>query len=209
MKSRNIVKTIGFVSYLLIVVLLAIMLYYIKGEVNFIASGLRPLFTYLIIGLAVLFAMVCFLRYISTKNNKLLWWGIIGITPCLVAVPFFEHPGNTTNKTLSGIKETVNLQYVAWACYCPRWVYPGQLEAATTYDSLCMHVEPVNATLVIPDSLRYSGNVFRFTGEFYVHKQYSKDIEDGGLAKTFRYDSYQLIDTTGIWTQALLDTLGM
>ena len=206
MKKRTL-KIIGYLIYLILVSGLTILLFMMHNQINWVAGGLRELFTYSITGLTIAFLMVVVLLTIKKKNRKLVIYGLVGLIPFIVAIPFFESPIYKPNKDLIDKFETIELEYVAWACYCPRWVYPDELEAAIENDSLCMHIEPAFDSIAIPDSLFYSGNLFRFKGQFYKEKQYGEDIEDGGLAKTFRYTEYELIDTAGIWTKKIKDEI--
>lgn len=82
--------------------------------------------------------------------------------------------------------------------------FSGDYQDAMNNTSLCMHIEPAHDSLDIPVSLYYSGNVFRFKGQFFKEMQYGNSVEDGGLARTFRYTGYKLIYTSGIWEEELL-----
>ncbi len=209
MKRRRIIQILSFSAYLLTACWLAFSLFQMRDHVNWVAGGIREVLTYLLIGITGLFSIFCLLRFIKTRNKKIIFLLLIGISPCILSIPYFNHPSFKTSKELTGKKEKIELQYVAWSCYCPRWIYPGQMQLAAEVDSLCMHVEPISDSIAIPDSLLYSGNIFRFTGEFYRDHQYGGGIEDGGRAKTFRYEQYQLIDTTGIWSEKVLESLNM
>ena len=69
-----------------------------------------------------------------------------------------------------------------------------------------MHIEAANDSIAIPDSLIRHENTFRFKGQFYKEPQYGEDIEDGGLAKTFRYEAYEFLSDTTLFLKKKLPT---
>ncbi len=206
MKTRTI-NIIGYVIYMIITLGLLTFLFMMRDQFNWVAGGLREIFTYSISAFSIVFLLIIIVKFAKNKNRTTLIFGAIGIIPLLLAIPFFKSPILSPQKELTEEIIQIDLEYVAWACYCPRWIVPEDVEAAAENDSLCMHVEPGFDSIVIPDSLLYSGNVFKFKGQFYKEKQYGKDIEDGGLAKMFRYTEFKLIDTVGIWTKKIIDDM--
>jgi hypothetical protein len=86
-----------------------------------------------------------------------------------------------------------------WACECANW---ATLDVIKKYedDSLashCVFIEPADTSLILPDTLGYSGDIIQFTGQYYVDKGYPNDYVKGeqqvDKAKVFRYTSFKII----------------
>lgn len=97
-------------------------------------------------------------------------------------------------------EQTLELSYIAWACDCANWATQEDMDRAHE-DSLayyCVFVEPASAEVALPDSLGWSRDVIRFTGQFYREKGFPKGYfshQDPLPAKVFRYRRYEVIES--------------
>jgi predicted RNA-binding protein len=97
------------------------------------------------------------------------------ITAVLILVSFLTSCSDNKG-VLVGEVETLEMQYIAWACDCANWATKDDLEKYNG-DSLaeqCIFIEPANEKLELPDTLGYSMDVIRFKGQFYENKGFPR-----------------------------------
>jgi hypothetical protein len=87
-----------------------------------------------------------------------------------------------------------------WACECANWATQDVIAKYKDTGNLsdhCVFVEPANKSLILPDTLGYSGDIIQFTGQYYVDEGYPNDYVKGeqqvDKAKVFRYTSFKII----------------
>ncbi len=96
-------------------------------------------------------------------------------------------------------KQTLELEYIAWACDCANWAKSEDIQKYSDYDQLadsCIYVEPATDAIKLPDSLGFNGDIVQFVGQFYTYRGYPKfykSIEWTKKAKVFRYTEYKVI----------------
>ena len=177
-----------------------ILLFMMRNQYNWIAGGLREFLKIILISMTIIFVLVAIRSYLKSKSKKSILFGLIGVLPCLLAIPFFE-AGTFQFNRLNEQEETIELQYIAWACECANW---ATLEDIKRYsrnddDSLaqsCVFIEPANKSLELPDTLRYSADIIRFTGKFYEKKGFPKNYvsdQNPDMARVFRYTEYDVV----------------
>jgi len=200
MRDRRI-KILVYGLYLLISTCLFILLFMVRNQFNWLSGGLRELFTYLLIGQTIIFLLITIISYLKSKRKEKLSLGLIGIIPCIIAIPYYSVPVFYESNNLNEKVETIELTYITWACDCANWATKEDLEkySDNAGDSLahqCIFIEPVNQTLELPDTLGYSNDVIRFTGQFYnkrgVPKGY-QSFESPDEARVFRYTDYEIM----------------
>lgn len=97
--------------------------------------------------------------------------------------------------------KTLELTYIAWACDCANWSTDENLERYSenigdTLASKSIFIEPANNSLKLPDTLGYSNDRIKFTGQFYNKIGFPKDynsFQDPDKARVFRYTKYEVI----------------
>lgn len=107
----------------------------------------------------------------------------------------------TYTKDLENTIQTLDLMYVAWACQCANWVTKADIEKyQENSDKLAasaVFIEPADSAKDLPDTLAYSGDLIKFTGQFYKDKGYPKKYPKTEMqvdkAKVFRYTKYQVL----------------
>ncbi len=197
--KTNRLKIIGYGLYLTIVLGLFILLILIRNQYNWIAGGLRELFTYSIIGLTLIFLFVIIVKLRKRKAKRLMIYGIIGLLPFFASIPFFKDPIYINNNEIEDEVQTLELTYIAWACDCANWATHDIMEKYHDNDSLadnCIFIEPASSTLKLPDTLGWNGDLIRFTGQFYKEKGFPKrfsSFENPNKARVFRYTEYDVI----------------
>jgi len=200
MKNRKI-KILGYGLYLLISISLLILLFMMRDQFNWIAGGLRELITYLLIGLTIIFSVIAISKYLKSRDRKIVSFGLIGIIPCFLAIPFFESPVFNEKNSLNEKVETIELTYIAWACDCANWATKNDLKrySENIGDSLAhrsIFIEPANQSIELADTLGYSNDIIKFTGQFYEKKGFPKDyqsFENPDKARIFRYSDYEVV----------------
>lgn len=87
-----------------------------------------------------------------------------------------------------------------WACECANWATQDVITRYQDTGELsahCVFVEPANKSLILPDTLGYSGDIVQFTGQYYIDKGYPNDYVKGeqqvDKAKVFRYTAYKIL----------------
>ena len=107
----------------------------------------------------------------------------------------------TYTNELEDTVRTLDLTYIAWACQCANWATePDLKKAQDDGDKLAdksIFVEPKDSLLALPDTLGYSGDLIRFTGQFYKDKGYPKKYPKTEMqvdkSKVLRYTKYQIL----------------
>ena len=106
----------------------------------------------------------------------------------------------TYTKNLEDKIQTLELQYIAWACECANWATLSDINKYQDTGILSDHsffIEPADTSLNLPDTLGYSADIVRFTGQFYQEKGYPKNYEKSEQqvqkARVFRYTKYKVI----------------
>jgi len=124
----------------------------------------------------------------------------------------------TYTKDLEDTVRALDLQYVAWACQCANWATEADIKKAEDHSNKLadksIFVEPADNLVELPDTLGYSGDLIRFTGQFYKDKGYPQKYPKTEMrvdkSKVFRYTKYQVLrsnyinfvsDTTSKTTQ--------
>ena len=212
MKNRK-VKILVFGFYLLISFGILILLVSIRDQYNWIAGGLRELFTHVMIGLTIVFLLIAIIAYLKSKSKKSIPFGVIGIIPCLLAIPFFNTPIFSGKNSLNEKVETIELTYIAWACDCANWATQEDLKkyADNIGDNLArrsIFIEPADQSLELPDTLGSNNDIIRFTGQFYNDKGFPKgyrSFENPERARVFRYTEYEVVKSNSSEYQDLSD----
>lgn len=113
-----------------------------------------------------------------------------------------DHPDILSSKV-----DTIEVNYIAWACPCANWLetkysVEQDKEEYTNNDKAdkCIFLEAAEPKFVIPDEYRcwYNGNTIRLIGSFYKDKGISRDYESPvgkkpEHAKVFRYIHIEVI----------------
>ena len=96
--------------------------------------------------------------------------------------------------------KTVNLTYISWACECANWIEENEYDKFEKQGKLAensIFIEPIDSSLELPDTLGYSADIIKFTGQFYTQKGYPKNYpkseEKPEPARVFRYTNYKVI----------------
>lgn len=111
-------------------------------------------------------------------------------------------------------EQTLELTYIAWACDCANWTTLEDLRKFSnnpgdTLAELSVFIEPENASLTLPDTLGFSGDVIKFTGRFYKEKGFPggyRSFEPVDEARVFQYTSYSVIKSNHHTTMEFLKT---
>lgn len=102
---------------------------------------------------------------------------------------------------LDGKIQTLELTYIAWACDCANWATNKDLEKYSdnigdTLAKQSIFIEPASQALELPDTLGYSNDVIKFTGQFYNEKGFPKGYhsdQDPEESRVFRYTDYEVM----------------
>jgi hypothetical protein len=128
-------------------------------------------------------------------NNMIIKNIIIILFPILL-----NFSCSTQTNKLEEKKQTIKLEYIAWACECANWATPEDVKRINKGDPFsekCVFIEPANSNLILPDTIGYSNDIVEFTGQFYIYKgypnNYHKTEQDVEKAKVFRYTNYKII----------------
>ncbi len=117
-----------------------------------------------------------------------------------------DHPD-----TLSDKVDTIEVNYIAWACPCANWLETkyADMENTEHYGTAdeCIFLEASESKFVIPYEYRcwYNGNTIRLIGSFYKDKGISRDYESPvgkkpDHAKVFRYTQIEVIKPYTVFT---------
>lgn len=113
---------------------------------------------------------------------------------------------------MDGKVQTEEFHYIMWACECANWATQDVITKFQDTGKLsdhCVFIEPADTSLILPDTLGYSGDIVQFTGQYYVDKGYPNDYVKGeqqvDKAKVFRYTSYKIIKSN--YRQSLADQI--
>lgn len=107
------------------------------------------------------------------------------------------------NHSKGGLEEqvqTLELSYVSWACDCANRVTASDISKYEG-DELakhCVYIEPASSAAALPDSISYSSDKVRFTGQFYINKGFPEGYsshENPDSASLFRYTSFQILQS--------------
>ena len=76
---------------------------------------------------------------------------------------------------LNGNIQTLELTYVAWACDCANWATKEDIDKSSENDDdtlakRSIFIEHANLALELPDTLGYSHDIIKFTGQFIMEK---------------------------------------
>jgi hypothetical protein len=96
--------------------------------------------------------------------------------------------------------QSVQFHYIAWACECANWATGSDIyKYQDQEDELAHHsvfIEPADQTLILPDTLGYTGDIVQFTGQYYIEKGFPKNFsteQPVDKAKVFKYTAYKVI----------------
>jgi hypothetical protein len=96
--------------------------------------------------------------------------------------------------------KTVDLIYIAWACECANWMEENEYKKYEDQGKLAensIFLEPADSSLILADTLGYSADLIKFTGQFYTEKGYPKNYEKSEEnpepARVFRYTHYKVL----------------
>jgi hypothetical protein len=110
------------------------------------------------------------------------------------------HPTDTDE--LEDTIRTLDLSYVAWSCQCANWILESEHEKYQLSGRLAertMFIEPADSNLNLPDTIGYTGDVIRYTGQFYEDKGYPKNYPVTEMnpekARVFRYTKYEILSS--------------
>jgi hypothetical protein len=118
----------------------------------------------------------------------------------LISITLYACESNDKGQLKSEI-ETLELTYIAWACDCANWASAESMakhphNADDSLAIMSLFIEPADSSLVLPDTLGYSGDKIRFTGSFYEYRGFPENyrsIENPDKARVFRYTHYQVL----------------
>lgn len=99
----------------------------------------------------------------------------------LILFPF-KSLDKPTRELLTQI-DTIQVQYVAFACECPNWIFSKDSNKVNECETF--HIQAFDEKFRIKDELIYNGNNFILIGQFYKFPQ-STGAEDGGYARMFK-----------------------
>lgn len=107
----------------------------------------------------------------------------------------------TYTKDLEDSTQVIDLTYISWACQCANWVTETDLknsqENGDTLANKAVFIEPADSLIQLPDTLGYSGDLIRFTGQFYKNKGYPKKYPitemQVDMARVFRYSKFEVL----------------
>lgn len=102
---------------------------------------------------------------------------------------------NPQSNELQSEIQTIDMERVAFACDCADWVRLNDFSKPNYADS-AIFIEPADSTLNLADTLGYSMDIIRFTGQFYIHQGFPKgyhSIESPDKARVFRYIKFKVI----------------
>ncbi|MEJ8844000.1 hypothetical protein WG954_16525 [Lacibacter sp. H375] len=126
-------------------------------------------------------------------------------------ITLFLFSCSTQKNKLDSKVLTEEFHYIMWACECANW---ATLDAIQKYegDSLashCVFIEPADSSLILSDTLEYTGDIVQFTGQYYVDKGYPdgfvKDEQQVDKAKVFRYTSYKIVKSN--YSESIADQI--
>lgn len=98
-------------------------------------------------------------------------------------------------------EQTKALPYIAWGCDCANWATIDDIRKysdniSDTLAERSIFIEPADPSLILPDTLCYTGDIINFTGHFYIGKGFPKGYsseQNVDKARVFRYTKYQII----------------
>lgn len=117
----------------------------------------------------------------------------------------FVSCNNSQPKTLSGEERIIDIEYIEWACECPRFVEVENSDQGLDYDLLaskCFYIQASKLACPITEEYYGGGHAtkyLRLTGQFYQDEGVPSDYEPVTSqiplkAKVFRYDKVEYID---------------
>lgn len=195
-------RIIAYVLFLMIGMSSMILLWLFQNKLDWITSILREVLIYTLIGITIAFLLVVVHTYWKYKSRKIVFFGLIGMIPSLLATPVFKASLFCDKNGLNENVETLELIYIAWACDCARWGIMkngGSADKEKDEDSLfhaCIFIEPAKPSLKLPDTIGYNSDIVRFTGQFYNKRGFPKgflSFENPDAARVFRYKDYEVI----------------
>lgn len=130
---------------------------------------------------------------IKSKSLKLLLLSLVVLT---TAGCNLDHKGGLDGKT-----QTLELTYIAWACDCANWASKEDINRYhdnidNTLANRSIFIEPASQALELPDTLGYSNDIIKFTGQFYKEKGFPKgydSFENPEESRVFRYTDYEVV----------------
>ena len=98
--------------------------------------------------------------------------------------------------------QTIELEYVPWACDCANWATPPDIEKyydnfGDSLSTLSIFVEPAESSIALPDTVSYLSSRIKFTGQFYKEKGYPKGYNSDQpveKARVFRYTKFEILN---------------
>jgi hypothetical protein len=117
-----------------------------------------------------------------------------------------DYPKELTNKI-----DTIEIEYIAWACACANWLPNKYFDLdndilSENPENYCIFLEAEKEDLRIPDEYCFSGfeNRIRLIGSYYKDKGISKDFmqstsQKPDKAKVFKYSEIEIIKPFKIW----------
>lgn len=112
---------------------------------------------------------------------------------------------------MNRIVQTEEFHYIITARACAYW---ATLDVIEKYEndnlaSHCVYIEPAGASVILPDTIGYHGDIVQFTGQYYVGKGYPKGYKKGeqqvDKARVFRYTSYKVVKSN--YSQSVTDRI--
>jgi hypothetical protein len=89
--------------------------------------------------------------------------------------------------------QEINLEvyYIDWACECANWIkkedlnkFSGNIEKLAEN---CFYIEPIDESVILPDSLLKSGNFIKLKGKFYKMRDFQRVINHFKIQKKLGY----------------------
>ena len=99
--------------------------------------------------------------------------------------------------------QEINLEvyYIDWACECANWIkkedlnkFSGNIEKLAEN---CFYIEPIDESVILPDSLLKSVYFIKFKGKFYKNEGFPKgykSFQNPKKARVLKYSKYEIVN---------------
>ena len=123
-----------------------------------------------------------------------------------------------SSNNLYSTYQTIEVIHIPWSCDssklylpplssqyndydCAKWNFPEDVKkyadiSQDTLKSLCIFIEPIDSSLVLPDSIEFFNDGVRLTGQFYIKKGYvakHNPLKLVDSARVFRYSKFTIL----------------
>lgn len=102
--------------------------------------------------------------------------------------------------TLTGKKETLQLQYIVWGCACANWITASDYKKYEhkQLSKHCIFIEPATPELELPSYFDAFRHNIKAEGQFYTKPDYPKgtvEMEESlEKARVFRYTKIEVLE---------------